>query len=216
VRGVFLAVLLVCLWTGVVSAAPDFTVTGVSQGQDVSGALRVSATPSGATVQSVTFTLMNAAGATVANTMEWVAPYCFLGDFGVLPCTAFDTTKVPNGAYTMRVVMIHSTGALTLSIGFTITNGVVALPGKPSAPLVTRRDVMSWSMFWFNTAVDATAIEVERGTTLAGPFTLIATLPPDADVYDDKTVTLTGTYCWRLRARKGTSMSIYSNVICTP
>jgi hypothetical protein len=123
---VILAFLALLLATPALAA--DVTVTGLTEGQAVSGPLRVSATPVGVAAQSLTFTLMNAAGATVANTMEWQAPYCFLGDFGALPCTAFDTTTVPNGAYTMRTVMVYSSGALTKTIAFTIANGVTPPP----------------------------------------------------------------------------------------
>lgn len=115
-------VLLLFLASPVLAA--DLIVTGLTDGQTVSGPLRVSAVPSGLTVTGVRFSLKNSARVEVAGNTEGATPYCFIGDPGALPCTPFDTTTVPNGTYTMEIVG----GTVTKVLSFTIANGVTPPP----------------------------------------------------------------------------------------
>jgi hypothetical protein len=101
-----------------------FTVNGLTAGQVVTGLLRVSAVPtSGSTTnQHFRFDLLNSLGVSVSGNDEFGTPYCFVGDPGALPCLAFDTSTVPIGAYSMKIVYTPPTGSPTTSvIPFTIS-----------------------------------------------------------------------------------------------
>ena len=97
----------------------DFTITGVSEGQAVTGSITVRATPSGTTPTSISFTLINAAGVTRYTNTERVVPYCLNGDNGTT-CFSWSSLTVPNGTYTLRVVMAYSGGSITKDVHFTI------------------------------------------------------------------------------------------------
>ena len=105
-------------------APTTFSVVGVASGQVVTGLLRVQAIPlDGTTDHSFTFTMKNAAGTNVrAPNTEGGAPYCFIGDPGALPCTAFNTTTVANGSYSMQIVHLKGGVTTTQTILFTIGN----------------------------------------------------------------------------------------------
>lgn len=110
----------------------DFTLNGLVVGQVIAGMMRVNALPADGTTTGNHFRydLLNSAGqgvvvggAAVGND-EGASPYCFIGDPGALPCTAFDTRTVPNGAYQLRVVYNKSSQTPTVVkvIPFTVSN----------------------------------------------------------------------------------------------
>jgi len=98
----------------------DFTITGVSEGQTVTGAITVQATPSGTTPSSISFTLITAGVTRYTNT-ERVDPYCLNGDKHA-SCLSWSSLTVPNGTYTLRVVMAYKGGSITKDVHFTIAH----------------------------------------------------------------------------------------------
>lgn len=104
---------------------PNFTINGITEGQIVSGMISVGAVPvlpTGVTFNSFTFTLLNSAGnPAVPGNQEFATPYCFVGDDGIA-CTPFNTVTIPNGAYTMRILMTTSGGNPTKDVHITVSN----------------------------------------------------------------------------------------------
>jgi hypothetical protein len=107
----------------------------VTENQKVSGTVAVEAVISGNTISQVVFELTGAA--TLGNT-ERYSPYVFLGDRNGTPI-GWDTTKYPNGAYTLKATATDTTGAASsVSVTFTVANTVSA-PSPTAQPAPTQQ-----------------------------------------------------------------------------
>jgi hypothetical protein len=112
------------------SAPVISAVTGVKDGQTVSGNAVIEAQVSGTSIASVVFKLD---GPTPAQHTERTAPYFFMGDPNGVPA-GWDTTKFANGAYSLTVTATDAAGRSGVKlVRFTVANNVTA-PVPPSAP----------------------------------------------------------------------------------
>jgi hypothetical protein len=93
------------------------TLSGVTDGQTVSGNLPVGASVAGASgVTKVDFYIDS-----TINSTDTTAPYCMAGDNGTT-CNGLDTTQIANGAHTLKAVATYSGGTLTATAGVTVSN----------------------------------------------------------------------------------------------
>lgn len=78
-------------------------------------------------------------------------------------------------------------------------------------PLVSNRSVR---LKWSDRSDSETGYEVYRSISPSGGFTLVTTTAANVTTYDDKTTTLVPgqVYYYRVRAKKGTTYSAYSNL----
>lgn len=109
--------------------APSFVINGLIEGQSVVGPISVEAAPAAGVVSTgFTFSLINPTGVSVFSHGEGAAPYCLNGDNGSLPCTGFDTKVLPDGAYTLHVLMSYSGGSIGKDLHITVANAAPPLP----------------------------------------------------------------------------------------
>lgn len=142
----FLAVLYTFLLSGTALARTDDAAArswaslsvqfvGVSEGATLRGTAAIKLAAAGA-VQQVAFVL---SGAGSARNTERIAPYFFLGDSGGTPY-GWDTTKYPNGAYTLTATVTEPSGRTpTATVRFRVENGTQPqLTTQPTASPITQ------------------------------------------------------------------------------
>jgi hypothetical protein len=135
------------------------SLTGIQNGQTVSGNITVEAVPSNASgITQIAFYIDGMLNKRFDGTdaIEKDSPYCFYGDTG--SCLPYDTTKLANGSHTIRAVMTYNSGSSTAetSVTFTVNNVTTPPPTTtdttpPSAPTnlrVTSSSRRSVSLSW--------------------------------------------------------------------
>lgn len=112
--------------------------SGIADGASVSGTINPgpSATlTNGQSVTSVNLQVTNAGGTVITSNLQKTAPHCLGGDNGVA-CNAWDTTKFPNGAYTLSAMATRTDGSTSsLSRAFTISNTAAVIAPPTPAPV---------------------------------------------------------------------------------
>jgi hypothetical protein len=111
----------------VLNAPSPVTLVGPSQGQTVSGGLRLEARVAASGVARVEFAVD---GALVAT--ERSGPYCLGGDPGALPCNPWDTRRVADGSRVFRATAYGSSGVLgQASLTLVVRNAAAPSPTPP-------------------------------------------------------------------------------------
>lgn len=99
------------------TAPATITLSGVSDGQTLSGGVPVGASLANASgVSKVDFYIDN-----TLNSTDTTAPYCMAGDNGST-CNNVDTTQIANGSHTIKAVATYSGGTLTATATVTVSN----------------------------------------------------------------------------------------------
>lgn len=126
-----------------------------------------------------------------------------------------DTGLAASTIYYYQVRAQNGAGFSTFSsvVSGTTTSGVA--PSAPLAPsiLVVTPGGGSADMNWQDNSSDETGFEIERadGTCGGGGFAQVGTSPANTAVYQDFTVMMGNSYCFRVRAVNGATGSGYSN-----
>ena len=108
--------------------------SGVKEGQAVTGKAAIEAIVSGTKIARVVFQLDGPKPATKTDRNK---PYFFMGDSNGVP-NGWDTTKYPNGAYTLTATAINSGGQRgALAIRFSIANNTQPQPTATQTPVPT-------------------------------------------------------------------------------
>jgi hypothetical protein len=100
----------------------------------------------------------------------------------------------------------------------TPTPSPTATPLPPTAPkdlvAMVVEDALLIQLLWQDNADDEESYVVERSTEgEEGPWSVIASLPPDSSSHDDSGLEDAVTYWYRVAAASGAGMSEYSNVV---
>jgi hypothetical protein len=101
-------------------------ISGLTAGQVVSGTVALVANITGADIAQVAFDL---SGPQATQHIERYAPYVFMGNLAGGKPIGWDTTKLPDGDYVLKVTATDRQGRRSVSeISFTIANGAVTSP----------------------------------------------------------------------------------------
>ncbi|MBY0538512.1 DUF1996 domain-containing protein [Patescibacteria group bacterium] len=110
----------------------NFSLTGLTNGQTVSGIINVAAVVTGTTeVNEILFTIN---GRRVNR--EYTAPYFLNGDRRGVPI-GYNTARLGNGEHVLRITVKAHGGQKTQDIRFTVQNGTVTTPTPAPAPTPT-------------------------------------------------------------------------------
>ncbi len=110
----------------------SFSLTGLTNGQTVSGVINVAAVVTGTSeVNEILFTIN---GRRVNR--EYTAPYYLNGDRRGVPI-GYNTARLRNGEHVLRVMVKAHGGQKVQDYRFTVQNGVVTAPSTPTTPVVT-------------------------------------------------------------------------------
>ncbi|HYK87865.1 MAG TPA: kelch repeat-containing protein [Acidobacteriota bacterium] len=99
----------------------------------------------------------------------------------------------------------------TLPVVASSPSGVQSI-AAPSGLSATSLSSSSIRLAWTDNSNNETSFKVERGTSLSGPFTQIATVNTNVTTYDDSGLSASTTYAYRLRSSNPGGDSGYSNV----
>ena len=92
-------------------------LTGVSDGQTISGNVPIGATVANASgVTKVDFYIDN-----TLHSTDTTSPYCMAGDNGTT-CNNVDTTQITNGAHTLKATATYSGGTISATANVTVQN----------------------------------------------------------------------------------------------
>jgi hypothetical protein len=111
------------------------SLSGIQDGQVVSGKIAIVAQVSGSNIAQVVFKLDGPKGLTFT---EKNAPFTFMGDVNGVP-NGWNTTQHPNGDYMLTATATNNTGQSgSAMVHFRITNGATTPPATPTtAPAPT-------------------------------------------------------------------------------
>jgi hypothetical protein len=98
------------------TAAPNITLTGVTEGQTVTGAVTVGAMVVNATPSKVEFFIDN-----TLYKSDTTSPYCMGTDNGS-GCNSIDSTTIANGAHAFKATATYTGGTMTDTKNVTVSN----------------------------------------------------------------------------------------------
>ncbi len=129
--------------------------------------------------------------------------------------------ETPPETVDVAAVLVINCGAPPTSTATptpTLTATPTATPAPPAGPTgleaIVVQDALAIQLLWQDNAVNEDSYLVERSTAGAeGPWSVIATLPPDSSGYFDSGLEDGVTYWYRVAAANEAGTSEYSNVV---
>ena len=123
-----------------------------------------------------------------------------------------DTGLTPSTSYYYRVSVSNLTGSSVFSEVIPITTPGYA-PSAPTSLAATPISSSQINLTWVDNSADETSFIVERSTSAAGTYALIATLAPNIISYSDFGLPAATTYYYRVQATNSGGNSPSTNII---
>ncbi|MGZ3769869.1 MAG: fibronectin type III domain-containing protein [Bdellovibrio sp.] len=143
------------------------------------------------------------------------------GTFTAIATLAANATSYSNTGltasttYYYRVHAVNSGGnsANSNTASATTQAAVTTAPVAPSSLAATVASSSQINLSWTDNSNNESGFKVERGTSSAGPFTLITTTAANASSYSDASLAASTTYYYRIAATNAVGTSSYTAVV---
>jgi hypothetical protein len=130
--------------------------------------------------------------------------------FSVSSTTFNDSGLAPSTTYYYRVRATSTSGesAISATVSATTFNTIPAAPSNLQATTASSSQI---NLTWADNSSNETGFKIERATSSAGPWTLIATTGANVKSYTSQTLNASTTYYFRVRATNSVGDSANSN-----
>ena len=115
--------------------------------------------------------------------------------------------------YYYRVSAINAAGSSPYSTVVSATTAAYPPPANPSGLVAMATSQSQISLTWLDNSADETGFVLERGTSVAGPFSVIATTGANIKVFSDSGLMASTTYYYRLAATNAGGKSAYTSTV---
>ena len=139
-------------------------------------------------------------------------PFAVIATLAGTAKTYIDTGLTVNLSYSYRVKATNSYGDSAYSVIVSATTSSYP-PANPSGLVATAASQSLINLAWSDNSADETGFVIERGASLAGPFSPLITLGANVIVYADASLAASTTYYYRVAATNSSGKSGYTNTV---
>ena len=186
------------------------------------GGTTAPAAPSGLTATALTSVSLaltwtdnatNETGFKIERGTSATGPFTQIGTTPTNFVTYTDTGLTVATAYSYRVRATNAVGdSAYTAVATATTPTVMTIPTAPSNLAVAAGSAGSLALTWTDNSSNESGFKVERGTSVSGPFTQIATTATNVATYTDTGLAASTAYFYQVRATNSAGDSAYTAV----